>query len=54
MSGTASGVTSFVLGTQDEGNREVRTFENGQSYDLDFADVQGYTADDTTFPFPTA
>lgn len=54
MSGIASGVTTFVLGREEDGNRETRTFEDGQAYDLDFEDVQAYSADDTEFPYPTA
>ena len=52
MSGTAVGVTSFVLGREQDSNREVRTFENGQAYDLDVSQIQAYTANDTTFPYP--
>ena len=54
MAGTAKGVTSFVLGREEDGNREVVTFENGQAYSLDFEDVQAYSADATEFPYPTA
>ena len=50
MSGIASGVTAFVLGSEADGNREMHVFEDGQSYDLDFSDVQAYSADATEFP----
>lgn len=50
MSGTASGVTSFVLGREEDGNREMYVFEDGQSYDLDFEDAKAYSADETEFP----
>lgn len=52
MSGTAVGTTVFVLGREQDKNREVRTFEDGQTYDLDVEDIQAYTADDSTFPYP--
>lgn len=51
MSGTAVGVTSFVLGREQDGHREIRTFEDGQAYDLSIDLVQSYTADDTQFPY---
>ena len=50
MAGIASGVTSFVLGREEDGNREMYVFENGQAYDLDFEDVKAYSTDDTEFP----
>lgn len=50
MSGTTSGVTSFVMGRETDGNREMRTFKTAQAYDLDFADVKSYSTDDTEFP----
>ena len=52
MSGTASGVTTFVLGRYQDGNLETRTFEDGQAYDLDASLIQAYTANDATFPYP--
>lgn len=52
--GTAVGMTTFVLGREQDGNRETYTFENGQTYDtsLTQAMVQAYTANSTTFPYP--
>lgn len=50
MAGTTVGVTSFVLGREADGNREMYTFENGQAYDLDFEDVKAYSTDETEFP----
>lgn len=52
--GTAVGVTSFVLGRDQDQNLEVLTFENGQTYDdgLTVDLIQAYTANDTTFPYP--
>jgi len=52
MSGTAVGRTAFVLGREQDANREVRSFADGEEYDLDIEDVQAYTADDATFPYP--
>lgn len=54
MAGTASGITTFVLGREQDGNRETRTFTDGQPYELDFEDVQAYSADETEFPYPTS
>lgn len=53
MAGTASGVTSFVLGREEDGNREVITYTDGQSYDLDASLIKAYSADETEFPYPT-
>lgn len=52
--GTAVGVTTFVLGRDQDGNLETYTFEDGQEYDtsLTQAMVQAYTANDATFPYP--
>ena len=50
MSGTASGITSFVLGREVDGNREMRTFEDGDTYDLDADLITAYSADATEFP----
>lgn len=50
MAGTTSGVTSFVLGRDADGNREMYTFKDAQAYDLDFEDVKAYSTDDTEFP----
>jgi hypothetical protein len=51
MAGTASGTTTFVLGQEADGNRETRTFLNGEAYDLDFEDVKAYTVGTTKFPY---
>lgn len=50
MAGTTVGVTAFVLGREEDGNREMYVFENGQAYDLDYEDVKAYSTDDTEFP----
>lgn len=50
MSGTTSGTTSFVLGREEDGNREMITLTDGQAYDLDFEDVTAYSADASEFP----
>lgn len=54
VTGTAVGMTTFVLGRTQDGNRETYTFENGQEYDtsLTQAMVQAYTANNATFPYP--
>ncbi len=52
MAGTAVGTTSFVLGREQDSNREIRVFENGEAYDLSVSLVLGYTANNTTFPYP--
>jgi hypothetical protein len=48
---TTSGVTSFVLGKEADGNREMRTFKSGQEYDLDPATITAYTAANSRFPY---
>ena len=50
MAGTAVGITSFVLGREVDGNREMYVFEDSQAYDLDFEDAQAYSSDETEFP----
>lgn len=50
MAGTSVGVTSFVMGREEDGNREMRTFTDGQAYSVDFEDKQAYSADATEFP----
>jgi hypothetical protein len=50
MSGTASGTTCFVLGRDVDGNREMYTFTDGQTYNLDAEDIKPYSADETEFP----
>ncbi len=51
MAGTSVGITTFVLGKENEGNRQTATFTNGQSYDLDFSDAQAYSSGETSFPY---
>lgn len=48
---TASGITSFVLGREQDGNREVLTFENGATYDVAFAAKVAYSVATTRFPY---
>lgn len=51
MSGIASGVTSFVLGRDEDANREMYTFEDGQAYEFDASLIKTYSADEETeFP----
>lgn len=53
--GTAVGTTVFVLGREQEGNREVLTFENGQDYgDLPVSAITAYTVSTTKFPYTVA
>ena len=49
---TAVGVTTFVLGRDQDKNLETRTYKNGQTYDLSVSLIQAYTANDATFPYP--
>jgi len=52
---SAADYTSFVLGSEADGNRELRVFKDGDSYDLDAEDiVNSYSADEATFPYPAA
>lgn len=50
MAGTASGITTFILGREVDGNRETRTFLDGEAYDLDYAYAEVYSDGDTSFP----
>jgi len=53
--GTAVGTTSFVLGREQDGNREVLTFEDGQEYgDLPISAIVAYTSPLTQFPYTNA
>lgn len=49
--GTAVGTTNFVLGREKDGNREVRTFLHGETYDLDQSAQVAYTVQTTRFPY---
>jgi len=52
--GVAVGTTNFVLGKEGQGNREVRTYMNGESYSLDIAAITAYTVQTTKFPYNVA
>lgn len=52
MSNTAVGNTTFVLGKNADGNKESRTYEDGQEYDLPISLLKGYTTNEATFPHP--
>lgn len=50
--GTAVGTTVFVLGKEEEGNREVLVFQDGQDYgDLPITAIKPYTDQTTKFPY---
>jgi len=50
--GISSGTTSFVLGREEDGNREVITFEHDQDYgDLPITAIVAYTSPLTQFPY---
>lgn len=51
MAGIAVATTTFVLGREVDGNREIRTFLTGQEYDLDYAYALDYSDDNTQFPY---
>ena len=47
--------TSFLVGSEADGNRELHVFKDGQSYDMDADDiVNDYSADSVSFPYPSA
>lgn len=53
MAYTTSGVTTFVLGQETDGNRENRDFKSGLTYDLNTdydSDGVLYSDDKTEFP----
>jgi hypothetical protein len=53
MAYTTSGVTTFVLGQETDGNRENRDFKTAQAYDLNTdydSDGVLYSDDKTEFP----
>lgn len=51
----SDGIASpFKMGREVDGNREIRVFTAGQSYDLDAEDIVSYTADEATFPYPAS
>lgn len=47
---TSVGITTFVLGTETDGNRENRNFASGVAYSFDPTDSVAYTDDKTEFP----
>lgn len=52
--GTAVGNTVFVMGREQDSNREIRVFQDGDTYDtttFSVDQIQGYTALDSTFPY---
>lgn len=51
MSGTASGITHFVLGSEDDGNREVLNVEDGEEYFVDASTSAAYSSGTTRFPY---
>jgi hypothetical protein len=51
MSGTASGITHFVLGNEDDGNREVLNVADGEEYYVDFSTSAEYSSGTTEFPY---
>lgn len=46
---TTVGITSFVFGRDEDGNRSMVTLKDGVEYDLDPATIQ-YNSDLTKFP----
>lgn len=50
MSYTSDGVTTFVLGTETDGNRSNKDYKTAKSYDLDYTDVVTYSVDAAEFP----
>lgn len=51
MSGTSVGNSSFVLGKEDRGNRDVRVYQDGESYSMTVSELTAYTSVATRFPY---
>jgi hypothetical protein len=49
---TTSGITTFVLGQETDGNRENRDFKDAKSYDLDPTDSVAYGVSVASTEFP--
>jgi hypothetical protein len=47
---TTTSVTSFVMGTEDYGNRSMLVMPDGMEYDVDLAPTIQYGSDATKFP----
>lgn len=48
---TASGRTVIVLGNHVEGNRDIRVYEDGDTYDLDYAAISTYESAEAQIPY---
>jgi hypothetical protein len=46
--------TIFVLGREQDGNREVDVVESGDTYDFDSNTISTYTAGNASFPYVAA
>lgn len=53
MTNETNGMTSFVLGTEELGNRAMVVLTDAEAYDLDPATI-AYKTDATKFPYPTS
>jgi len=51
---TAVGPTTFVLGQESRGNREIRTYGNGDLYSVDASTNTAYSQQTTRFPYTGA
>lgn len=52
MSNTASGLTHFVLGREEDGNREVINVSDGEEYFVDYEyTAYDYSSGLTEFPY---
>jgi hypothetical protein len=52
MSNTADGLTHFVLGKEDNGNRELHNIADGEEYYVDYEYTNyDYSDSETDFPY---
>ncbi len=51
---TSTSRTVFILGTETDGNREVKVVESGDTYDMDYAAISTYDDIDGRFPYTGA
>lgn len=48
---TATSRTVIVLGNHVEGNRDIRVYESGETYDLDYAAITTYEDVEAQIPY---
>jgi hypothetical protein len=51
ISGTATATTVVLMGNAVEGNRDIRTYVTGESYEYEADNVVLYTSTDVRIPY---